>query len=157
MTQQIITIITPHFMNRPKRKMVDQFLDKAMAAGHAVRWNGNGGISQNMPIDSTNFADFLPTVEFMGLTQKIPAPTADHIKAAIKIASRSIPRAGDLPKEDKLKLSASVHSIYGYSGRISDLIVIVPDSRNKHNNDEHLYDDAIKIAKASGAPIKTLK
>lgn len=153
---KIATMLLPHYMNKINRLFIQECAETILEMGNAIRFNGSGGVDSPLNIDSEMLVTYLSDTSYYGLTNLIPLPTEEQKLDAYKIALQSFPNMKTWEQSEQNKLLASVYSIYGYTGNKSDLILIYKGAHRRHKNDNSLFDNAVKLAKASGVKIKYL-
>ena len=150
----IATIVLPYYLKRDNRLYISGVVQSVLDMGNAVRFNGNGGSDSPVNIDDDMVLMYLPSREFYGLTMKLPTPTEEQKLQAYKIALQTFPNMKSWDQADQDLILASVFSIYGYGGSLSDVVLVYKGEHKQHRLDRHLYQSTIKLAKAAGVKIK---
>lgn len=156
MTVQIVTIVTPYYVNRPNRLFSQGVCNSILELGNAIRSTCNGGSNSITNIDHSMIVNYCGSEpRYDNVHGKAPAPSEDILLRAKAIAT-SIFNGFSYWEKDKQDLALrAVFSIYGYGTRKADKVFVFRNaSGNKHSNDEMLYRSVILVAKAAEVPIK---
>lgn len=154
----VITFLVPFHMNKPTREYIHEMAKQFLDDNNVVRFNGNGGSNNQLSFEHDYFVNYLPEPEHLGLVSDIPLPDTDQTMNAYKIALTSFPTMKKWDESDQNKLLASVFSLYGYSNRKSDLVIIVRPRAGsiKSKDDRNLYYNALKLVKDAGIKTKSI-
>lgn len=151
---KIIGVVLPYYMTKNARHFFNEMAQLFLANGDQIRFNGNGGLDSPMNIVAPRMVHYLPSKEFRGLVKKIKEPTEEQRLAAIRIAMEIYPNFAEWEQEEQELVLASVYTIYGYTGRKCDLVVIYGGKYREHALNKHLFVTAKKLAKHAGIKIK---
>lgn len=157
---KIVTLIVPFHMYKNDRVYLEGVVSSILSMGNAIRSNGNGSVHGPLNRLDKAIVNFVPVgmKVFEGLNNIAPAPTDEQRLQAYQIAMQSYPNMKTWPQEEQDLLLASVYSIYGYSGRKSDLILIYSGRIGSCKNiNKQLFTCAKKLAQDSDVPIKHLR
>lgn len=151
-TRKVCTIVHGYTTSSPNLNYLEQLAKYLIQNGYFIRTNAISGT--NSPIVKLEQSlVYLPSQEYLGLENKLPAPNDSVIKWATELAIEYFPRFQQLSDENKARVLANIYTLKGYNTVQTEFVLYAP-AGTPHKRDRIDYNFPISLANSLG--IKTL-
>ena len=155
---KVYTVLRPMNMKTHAEEYFNSVVNLLSKQGYHVRHNGMSGKESSL-LQVNNNLCYLPSDEYMGITNKLPKPKEEVIEWATDIAKEYYKNFNSLSDLDKHRVLRNIYLLKGYNTAETEFLLYAPLdlSKQKHHTPEYIdFIFPLKLADIFGIPTISL-